>query len=52
MLPYFLSLGSHAPAWKFIRQHSSVTGGIPTPELGNDRVVIIFLWLCQIDYTL
>ncbi|MEI6334749.1 MAG: hypothetical protein WCS87_09340 [Methylococcaceae bacterium] len=33
---------SHAPAWEFIRQRSSVTGGIPTPERVNDRVVVIY----------
>ncbi len=34
--------GSHAPAWEFIRQRSSVTVGIPTPERGNDRVGFIY----------
>jgi len=33
---------SHAPAWEFIRQRSSVTVGIPTPERGNDRVGVIY----------
>ena len=40
---------SHAPAWEFIRQRSSVafgfrvTSGIPTPERGNNVVGGYFL---------
>ena len=39
---YFPS--SHAPAWEFIQQRSrvagrwNVTGGIPTPERGNEQI--------------